>query len=258
MVTKQFTLFRKITAVLACTIFCFLMGLQFNILSAQETNTTVPAADSFDIKSHSFLLPRALPIHKYHYALSIYYVVPPRIWTLDIVKAPMFNYTAKYGIGKGFNLEGGISSLIISNRINAGPIWNYSKNNHHVGLGYQVAFNLGVLKQFGFNSVLTGWEQQPSISYGYGFKKSALTFRTDLYYTTSLVISEGGNKIPAGKSFINGFSITSSYEQRLTKNRVMSLGLKIDYLRYHILAWPALPVNSYRYFFPEFQVGLNF
>jgi hypothetical protein len=258
MVFKQFIVFRIKKTVLVNAIFWFLIGFQFCQLHAQENKALSQTQDSFDIKGYSFLLPQALPNRKYHYSLSIYYVVPPTIWTLDMVKAPMFNYTGKYGLGKSFNIEGGISTLIISNRINAGPIWNYKHNNHHFGLGYQVAFNLGVLKQFGFNSVLTGWEQQPSITYGYSFKKSALIFRTDLYYTSSLVISEGGNKIPSSEKFLNGFSVTSSYEQRLTKNRVMSLGLKIDYLRYHILAWPALPVNSYRYFFPEFQVGLNF
>ncbi len=256
--SKQLIILRQSKTVLFHSILLYLLAFNVSQLCAQDKNTLVASRDSFDIKSQSFLLPQALPNKKFHHAISIYYVVPPTIWTLDMVKAPMFNYTAKYGLGKGFNIEGGISTLIISNRINAGPIWNYQNGNHHFGVGYQVAFNYGRLKQFGFNSVLTGWEQQPSFTYGYSFKKTALIFRSDLYYTTSLVISEGGNKIPSNESFLNGFSITSSFEQRLTKNRVMSLGLKIDYLRYHILAWPALPVNSYRYFFPEFQVGLNF
>ena len=177
--------------------FLIILVISINLVEAQEKPTTLPITDSFEIKEHSFLLPQALPKNKYRYALSIYYVVPPTIWTLDMVKAPMFNYTGKFGLGKAFNIEAGMSTLIISNRINAGPIWNYQKNNHHLAIGYQIAFNYGVLKQFGFNSVLTGWEQQPSIAYGYSFKKTALTFRGDLYYTSSLVISEGGNKIPS-------------------------------------------------------------
>lgn len=216
------------------------------------------SGDRYNISAHSFLLPQPLPAGKYSHSLSIYYVVPPKDWTLDIVNAPMFNYTGKYTLPKGFNLQGGISSLIVSNRLNLGPFWNYTVNNFHFGVGYQVAFNYGFLKQFGFNTILTGWEQQPSITIGHNFGKTTFTLRGDLYYTTALYISEGGNRVPSPDPFVNGYSVTGSFEQRLHKNRVISLGLKMNYLRYHILAWPALPVNSYRYFIPEFQIGWNF
>lgn len=214
-------------------------------------------SDPFNIASKSFLLPQPQPKGKFTQALSIYYVVPPRIWTLDMVNAPMFNYSAKYSLGKGFNLQGGLSSLIISNRFNFGPYWNHQFGNNFLGIGYQLGFNLGMLNHFGFESTLTGWEQQPSITWGHDFGKTALTVRGDLYYTSSMNVSHGGNKIAYNSGFINGGSITTSFEQRLYKQKTMSLGLKINYLAYHILAWPALPVNSYRYIFPEFQIGLN-
>jgi hypothetical protein len=235
-----------------------LIGSCFAPLIAQENSKAPLLADSFDIKKSSFLLPQPLPKGKYSHALSIFYVVPPKDWTLDMVNAPMINYAAKYTLGKGFNLQGSLATLIVSNRFNAGPFWNYSKNNIHLGIGYQVAFNFGMLNQFGFSSTLTGWEQQPSLTFGYSFKKTALIFRGDLYYTTSFQINEGGNKVAANDDFVNGFSFSSHFEQRLHKDKVMSLGVKLNYLRYHILAWPAFPVNSYRYLFPEFQIGWHF
>jgi hypothetical protein len=215
-------------------------------------------AQQFDIKAASFLLPQPLPAGKYSHQIAIYYVVPPKDWTLDIVKAPMFNYTGKYTLPKGFNIQGGISTLVVSNRFNLGPFWNYSINNFHLGVGYQIAYNLGVLKSFGFHTIFSGWEHQPSVTVGYNFARTAVTFRGDLYYTTALYLSEGGYTVSSADPFMNGYSLTGSFEQRLHKKRVMSLGLKINYMRYHIIAWPALPVNSYRYFIPEFQVGLNF
>jgi hypothetical protein len=235
-----------------------LIGSCFVPVIAQENPKSPLLVDSFDIKKASFLLPQPLPKGKYSQSLSIFYVVPPKDWTLDMVNAPMINYAAKYTLGKGFNLQGSVASLIISNRFNAGPFWNYSKNNMHFGIGYQVAFNFGMLNHFGFSSTLTGWEQQPSLTFGYSFKKTALIFRGDLYYTTSFQISEDGNKVAANDDFVNGYSISSHFEQRLYKDKVMSLGVKINYLRYHILAWPAFPVNSYRYVFPEFQMGIHF
>jgi hypothetical protein len=29
-------------------------------------------------------------------------------------------------------------------------------------------------------------------------------------------------------------------------------------IKYHIVAWPALPVNQYRYWVPETQIGIVF
>ena len=229
--------------------------IQFGLAQKKDSSAT---KSGYDIRTGSFLLPQSLPSGKYSHAISILYVIPPKDWTLDVVVAPMFNYTGKYTLPKGFNLQGGISTLIISNRLNAGPFWNCTSNKLHVGVGYQIAFNYGILRQFGFNTVLTGWEQQPSITAGYNFGKTALTVRGDLYYTTKLSLSEAGNVISNNDPFLNGYSVLTSFEQRLTKNRVMSLGFKINYLRYHIIAWPALPVNQYRYFMPEFQLGLNF
>lgn len=224
-------------------------------ISAQQQ----PAdTSSFDIKDYSFLLPQPLPKGKYSHAIYIQYVVPPKDWTLDAVIAPMFNYTGKYTLGSGFNLQGGISSLIISNRLNAGPFWNYSSDNFHFGVGLQMAFNFGILNQFGFNTTLTGWESQPSMTFGYSFGKTAVTVRADVYNTHTINLSEGGNVISNPESFLNGWSVTTSFEQRITKKRVMSLGFKLNHLRYHIVAWPALPASKYRYFMPEFQIGLNF
>lgn len=170
----------------------------------------------------------------------------------------MVNYTGKYTLPKGFNVQGNISSLIVSSRFNAGPFWNYVNGNFSAGVGYQLAFNLGYLSQFGFNTVFTGWEQQPSLTFGYSFGKTAVAVRGDIYYTSALNVSEGGHTVNFNESFLNGWSVTTTFEQRVHRDRLMSLGLKINYLRYHVLAWPALPVNSYKYIVPEFQVGINF
>jgi len=241
-----------------CFIVLILVANNF-IVSADSATDPVEENDTtFHIRDHSFLLPQALPAGHYRHAIALYAIVPPRDWTLDIVKAPMFNYSGKYTLPKNFSLQGGISSIIVSTRINAGPFWSYSHKNFHTAVGYQVAFNLGYLSQFGFSTTLTGWEQQPSLTFGYSFDKTAVILRGDLYYTTAINVSEGGHIVKFNDQFLNGYSFTASFEQRLHANRVMSLGLQMDYFRYHIIAWPALPVNSYRYWIPEFHFGLNF
>jgi hypothetical protein len=225
-----------------------------NAFTANEDSLS----DSFNIKDASFLLPQPLSSGKYSSAIYLLNLVTPKAWTLDNIKAPMLCYSAKYTLPHGFNLQASLATLFISNRINLGPFWNYSANNWHFGAGYQVVFNYGRLNEFGFKTTLTGWEQQPSATIGYSFKTMALTLRSDLYWTNALYVSEGDNMIPYTNGFLNGYSFSLNLEQRLWKNHVMSFGFKWSYLKYHILAWPAFPVNNNRYAVPEFQMGLNF
>ena len=215
--------------------------------------------DTFEIHKASFFLPQPLPGGHYYSSISILYVVTPQDWTLDNVTAPMFFYQAKYTLPKGFNLQAGLNSLIISNRIYLGPYWNYqiSHSNNYVGLGWNVAWNFGVLNQFGFATTLTGWEQQPSISFGHAFERTAVTFRADLYWTNALYITEDKHTLQGTNGFINGYSFSADFEQKLYKNRAINFGLKMDYVQYHIVAWPAFPVNGKRYWMPEFKIGLN-
>lgn len=222
---------------------------------ADKTDTTV---DNFDIRSISFFLPQNLPKWKYYQSVSIQYVILPKDWTLDVINAPMLSYAGKYTLPYGFNVQASLATLFISYRLLAGPFWNYSHDHYHIGLGYQFAFNYGFLNEFGFKTHLTIWEQQPSLTLGYSFKKVAVTLRGDLYWTNKIYESQGGHTIPFTTSFINGYSIRSTVEQRLWKDRIMSFGVKFYYVRYHIIAWPAFPVNQYRYWVPEFQLGLSF
>jgi hypothetical protein len=213
--------------------------------------------DSFRIKEASFSLPQPLPAGHYSSAIGLIYVVTPPDWTLDNIKAPMFSYQGKYTLPMGLNLQAGLTTLIISNRWHLGPYWNYQSRNNYLGIGWNVAWNYGRLNEFGFATTLTGWEQQPSIAYGHCFEKTAVIFRADLYWTNALYVSEGKHSIPYTNGFVNGYSFSITFDQQLYKRKGLSLGLKMDYVRYHIIAWPAFPVNGKRYWLPEFQIGLN-
>jgi hypothetical protein len=240
---------------LGAGILCFLFA---GTTTRSFSQSSDPQLDTFHIKNTSFILPQPVQQKKYTHSMGIQYVIVPKAWSLDNIQAPMFNYNGKYALPKGFNIQGTLSTIVVSNRISAGPFWNYSfTENFHVGVGYQLVFNYGRLSEFGFNTVLTGWEQQPSVTFGYNFEKTVVTIRGDLYYTSALYLAEAGNVIEFTNGGTNGYSITGTVEQRLWKNRLMSFGVKLAMLRYHILAWPAFPVNSYRYLVPEFQIGLK-
>jgi len=232
--------------------------LAFRISAQDSIHKSELPVDTFDIRKSSFFLPQALPKGKYYQNISVLYVVVPKDWTTQTINAPMLSYAGKYTLPHGFNLQASLATLFISYRLNFGPFWNYSINQFHFGAGYQVVFNYGFLNQFGFKTTLTGWEQQPSIAAGYSFKKTAVALRGDLYWTNSIYQTQGGHTVPYTNSFINGYSVTATLEQRLWKNRILSFGVKLNYLKYHIIAWPAFPVNLYRYWVPEFHLGLSF
>ncbi len=213
--------------------------------------------DTFNIHDASFFLPQPLPGGHYSSSISVLYVITPQDWTLDNITAPMFSYQGKYTLPKGFNIQAGLASMIISNQVKLGPFWNYKADDNYIGFGWQVAFNYGILNSFGFATSLTGWEQQPSITLGHAFNKTALAIKGELYWTNALYFIEGKRSIPYTTSFINGYSFTASFEQRLFNNRALVFAMKWYYLRYHIIAWPAFPVNQKRYWFPEFQIGIN-
>ena len=180
-------------------------------------------SDSFDIYKASFNLPQPLPGGHYSSSISVIYVVTPTDWTDDVITAPMFFYQAKYTLPKSFNVQASLASLFISNRINLGPFWNKELDNHnYIGLGWQVVFDYGILNQFGFKTSITGWEQQPQIVLGHAFAKTAVTVKGNLYWTNALYISEGKSVIPYTNSFINGYSFSAAFEQRLYKNRALN------------------------------------
>jgi hypothetical protein len=235
-----------------------LFSAQYNYGQTAGSNAKKDSVnDSFDIRNSSFLLPQPLPKGKYYQSLFLAYIVVPKDWTTETVTAPMFGYEGKYTLPYGFNLQASLATLIISYRLNFGPFWNYSVDNFHFGAGYQVAFNYGILNHFGFTTHLTIWEQQPSVSVGYSFQEMAVILRGDLYITNSIHETQAGYTI-SYPSMLNGYSVTATLEQRLWKNHIMSFGVKTNYLRYHLIAWPAFPVNQYRYWVPEFDLGLSF
>jgi len=233
------------------------LAAKYNYAQTGASSVKDSVIDNFDIRTTSFLLPQPFPAGKYFQQVGVQYIVVPKDWITEQLTAPMFSYAGKYTLPYGFNLQSSLATLFISYRLNFGPFWNYSINNFHFGAGYQVAYNLGFLKQFGFNTTLNIWEQQPSLTAGYSFKKIAVVLRGDLYLTSSLSETQAGHTI-SYPSFLNGYSITGSIEQRLWKNNLLSFGFKANYLKYHIIAWPAFPVNQYRYWIPEFDLGLSF
>jgi hypothetical protein len=211
----------------------------------------------FDIRNESFLLPQAQPKWKYSQAISFTYINLPEDWTLNKINAPIFGYSGKFSLPAGFNFQSTLSTMIISNRLEFGPFWNYSADHYHFGLGWQAAYSLGFLNQLGYNTKVTSWEQEPTFVVGHSFRKFSLVIRGNLYLTNSIQFIEGDHKLPQYHTLFNGYAISGSFEQRIYKNKVVQLTLKINSIRYSFIAWPVFPGDQSRYLVPEFKIGIN-
>jgi len=213
--------------------------------------------DTFNIKYFSYLLPQSHPKWHYYQSLSFSYVDIPAAWALQKVNAPLITYSAKFSLPKSFELQASLATVYVSNRLNFGPSWNHSIDNYHFGVGYQIDHDFGQLNQFGYKTKFSAWGQQAFATVGYSFEKMALVVRGDLYLTNSVDFDEAGHSVPMWHSFTNGYSISASLEQRLYRNKVFSIGFKLNNIRYHFLAWPAFPVNQNNYWVPEIQLGIK-
>jgi hypothetical protein len=226
-----------------------IMGLTALSAKAQE-------ADTFDIASASIYYPHWYQPKDFTMELAMSQVKLPFDWLETAVQAPLFHFHAAYGLPKGFALDGRFSSLFVSNQLSVGPRWNYRKENVSFNVGYDVAYTFGFLNQFGFASSAFSWINYPNVSVGLKFKDVAFTLKGELQIVTYFSTKQGDNEISTEKNFNNGFTVALYMEQRIHKNKVMVLGLKNSYAKYHFMAWPAFSTFNRFYNIPEFYIGL--
>jgi hypothetical protein len=227
----------------------FLSGIYFGA-KAQE-------ADTFDIISASMYYPHRIEPGKFSMELALSQVKLPFDWLETSVQAPLFHFHALYGLPKGFSLDGRFSTLFVSNQITIGPHWSYRKSHVSFNVGYDVGYTFGQLNQFGFASTSNSWINYPNVSVGYTFKDVAFTLKGEVVAVTSFSTKQGDNEISSDKNFYNGYSIGLYMEQRIHNNKkVLVLGLKNSYAKYHYMAWPAFSTFNRFYNIPEFYIGL--
>ena len=180
----------------------------------------------------------------------------PFDWLETSVQAPLFQFHVNYGLPKNFSLDSRFSTLLVSNQISVGPRWHFQRNKFSFNLGYDVGFAFGYLNQFGFDTSASTWINYPNFSLGYRLGEITFTLKGEVVIVTSLFSSQGDNVVESEKNFFNGYTLGLYMEQRLYRNKVLVLGIKNNYARYHYMAWPAFSTFNRFYSMPEFYIGL--
>lgn len=209
------------------------------LLSIILLPSCILAQESFDITNASLYYPHRYKPKELKMEAALSQVKIPFDWVEQAVQAPLFHFHANYGLPKNFSIDGRFSTLIISNQISLGPRWNYQKDKFSLNLGYDLAFAFGFLNQFGFNTSVTTWTNIPNLSVGYRIGEIAFTLKGEVSVITAFTSKQGENVVESDRNVNNGYTIGLYMEQRVSKNKVLVLGLKNSYAKYHFIGWAA-------------------
>lgn len=213
----------------------------------------------FDIRNQSMFLPAPQRAGKFDHSVTLAQIYLPKDWLEQSISGPMVEYRANYGLSKYFSLTGGFKTLIVANDLRLGLSWNHAFSDHiQFGLGYQLAFDFGFLRTYGYDNTIRMLQHHPCLRIGYNSKELALTLQGKLDLISSARVSLGSYETD---NFIrysfNGYSWGLFVEQRLTRKHSVSFGFIANFDKFNILGWPAFNTIHHKYFIPELNVGFK-
>jgi hypothetical protein len=227
------------------SLFFFFIGSL--MLSAQEP---VPG-DTFDITRSAMQFPHQYKKFGFQVSAGFSMVKPPKDLLENSYQAPLVNFHATFGLPANFSLEGDLTTLIVSNQLALGPRFSYLYKNFGVKAGWDVAFVYGQLKQGGFDNSSMDWFHYPNLSIGYKLKKIAFTLKGELVIVGKAVTKSGDNEVTHSENFFNGGTFALYIEQRIHKNKVLSIGIKDNYVKIYWPVWMIFTTFNRYYHIPE-------
>jgi hypothetical protein len=193
------------------------------------------------------------------WAISIEFAKIPEdiIEEASYVRAPLFKFSARYGLPENLVLNGQIATQIINNHFLLGGGWVYKRDQLHVQVDYGLAYWFGSLEIEGFDNSARGWINYPGIAIGYDFGILALTARGELNIVTSLSTFAGDVEVSSDNNFFNGYSVSLVMEQPLYRQKYITLGVRMNRIKFYWPTWPLFPTFDRSYYIPVFMVGFR-
>jgi hypothetical protein len=211
-----------------------------------------------NLNKGSFFYPSQMQVKEYKQEISLLLAKLPEESIEEVstlIYAPLFVYNAKYGLPSGFNLNGNISTNIITFQLRAGAQWKYKINNITISPYFDGAFWYGRLKNFGFNSTAQGWQSYPGIALGLEFEKFTLTAKGEFNFMLSMRQSADDMETSSDKNIVNGFLFSLMIEQPLWKDHFVTIGINLNYTKIYWPSWPVFSSWNRYLFIPEALIG---
>lgn len=207
--------------------------------------------DTFDIAPHTIQFPYHSDSQRLKFSVGLSMVKPPKDMLETAVQAPLANIHAVYKLPFKFSVEGDFTTLIVSNQLKVGPRFSIIHNYAGIDLGWDIAYVIGFLNQFGFNNSTHSWIHYPNISLGYKLKEIAFTLKAEAVIVESVSTRTGDNELTTSRSFLNGYTGALYIEQRLHKNKIFVFGIKDNYVKYYWPTWMVFSTFNRYYNIPE-------
>lgn len=229
-----------------------LLSLLISFIFTQKSLAQLNVVDG------SFFHPSIMELNEYKHEFSLLLAKLPEDAiesTSAWIYAPLFTYSAKYGLPAGFNLNGSFSTNIITYQARAGGQWGYSFDRFTFAVGFDVAYWYGELNSFGFNSTAKGWQSYLYPSLGIAFEKFTLTFRGELNYLLTLEQTADDVVTISSRNIDAGISFAILIEQPVWKDNYMTLGVRFNYSKFYWPTWAVFPSWDRSFYIPEVIIG---
>ncbi len=206
-----------------------------------------------------FHYPAILPEGDLRWAITVEFAKIPEdiIEEASYVRAPLFKFGVRYGLPKNFVLTGQVATQIINNQFTLGAGWVYKRDQLHVVVDYGLAYWFGSLEIEGFDNSARGGINYPGLAVGYDVGILALTLRGELNIVTSLSTFAGDIEVSSDNNFFNGYSVSLVMEQPLYREKYITLGFRMNHLKFFWPTWPLFPTFNRYYYIPEVIVGFR-
>jgi hypothetical protein len=215
-------------------------------------------AQEFDIRKNSFFLPSSENTGKIFHLIGMSAAKLPEeiVESEELFRAPLFFYEIKVNLLADLSSSVSIESNIITFNFSGALGWNYQLGNFSFAPGVNLSYWFGRLKRQGFESQMSGFNLDPSLSAGYSFRKFSITIVSEALYRLSSSIKNGDITVNKVLGRFNGYSIGIFIEQPFWKDNVVVVGFRSLFLELYYPVWVAFSTFKHRFHVSEAVVGL--
>lgn len=183
-------------------------------------------------------------------------ILPRSVFEDELSQIPILNYNARLDLPHNFILSGKLSTILFSNHLSTGILWNYKYHKFNLGAFTELGLWYGFFNSEGINLRSRGWTFFPGVAAAYNFDDVYLTMKFNLLYQ-SQATAVGDNKI--GKTFngYTGYSVSIASEQNFLDNSSISIEFKLNYTKFHNITWLSYSTFDNLIPYPELTFGIK-